>query len=330
MPNVSVIVPAYNAEETLAKTIEDLLAQTYDDFEIVLVDDGSTDGTPAICDEYKYKYDKIEVIHQKNGGLSNARNNGTRAAKGLYISYVDSDDRIDAKYIEYLMHAINETGADIAVGEIDRAREDQNAFSDVGEFSVKQMNTHEALQAMGVGVLSVGSCCKLARREIYQRHPFLERTLYEDLSNTYKVLMECNTVALVQVVLYHYVMRGGSITGRKKTTQKQCNDYYNAIKMCADTVVNEYPDLYDSSAVLRAKDSMALYLVIHRCLDKSKELVQMESEIIRWMKDNWRIVFKNNEAAVELRLRVLLFAISPQLYNKAYYIGIRFKGKAIS
>ena len=88
MPKISVVVPAYNAEKTLNSTMSDLLAQTYRDYEIVLVDDGSTDSTPDICDSYREKYDNVRVLHQKNGGLSNARNNGTKAAQGDYVTYV--------------------------------------------------------------------------------------------------------------------------------------------------------------------------------------------------------------------------------------------------
>ena len=90
MPLVSVVVPAYNAEDTVEKTIQDILLQSFRDFEIILVDDGSKDNTPAICDKLATTDSRINVIHQQNGGLSNARNNGTRVASGEYVTYIDS------------------------------------------------------------------------------------------------------------------------------------------------------------------------------------------------------------------------------------------------
>ena len=331
MPLVSVVVPAYNAEDTVEKTIQDILLQSFRGFEIILVDDGSKDNTPAICDKLATTDSRINVIHQQNGGLSNARNNGTRVASGEYVTYIDSDDRIEPVYLEYLVRAIKEESANIACGRIDRVKEDYEMTEETGEYSVETFDTKDTLSEMLTGKkLTVGACCRLVPREWQLQHPFLDGTYYEDLSNTYKINMLTKKTVFVDSVLYHYVMRGGSITGRKVTSVKQCIDYNNAINACHDTVLNTYPDLENDAAVLKARDYMSLYLSIQRCQEKNKELLHMEETIKTWMKHNWAKAANNPKAPKEVRLRVLLFRASPALYEKIYYIGIKAKGKAIS
>ena len=124
MPKVSVVVPAYNAENTIEKIVKDILNQSYDDFELILVDDGSDDKTAELCDFFASKDPRVIVLHQQNGGLSNARNNGTKKASGEYVTYIDSDDRVESYYLEFLIRAIEEAGVDIACGRIDRVKED--------------------------------------------------------------------------------------------------------------------------------------------------------------------------------------------------------------
>ena len=331
MPLVSIVVPAYNAEDTIEKTIRDILAQVYQDYEVILVDDGSTDQTPILCDDLSKLDKRIQVIHQVNGGLSNARNNGTKKAVGEYVTYIDSDDRIEPTYLEYLVRAIREENADIACGRIDRVKEDY-AMSDItGQYTVEAFDTRDTLSEMLTGKkLTVGACCRLVPREWQLQYPFLDGTYYEDLSNTYKVNMLSKKTVFVNAILYHYVMRGGSITGRKVTSAKQCKDYNNAIDACYDTVLKAWPDLQNDAAVLKARDYMSLYLSIQRCGEKDDQLLQTENRLKKWMKANWNRAAKNPKAPKDVRLRTILFRISPVLYKKIYYIGVRFKGKAIS
>ena len=331
MPFVSVVVPAYNAEDTVEKTIKDILAQSFQDYEVVLVNDGSTDNTASVCDDLSKLDQRIQVIHQVNGGLSNARNNGTKKAVGEYVTYIDSDDRIEPTYLEYLVRAIREENADIACGRIDRVKEDYEMTGITGEYTVEAFNTRDTLSEMLTGKkLTVGACCRLVPREWQLQYPFLDGTYYEDLSNTYKVNMLSKKTVFVDAVLYHYVMRGGSITGRKVTSAKQCKDYNNAIDACYDTVLKVWPDLENDAAVLKARDYMSLYLSIQRCGEKDDLLLQTERRLKKWMKANWSRAAKNPKAPKDVRLRTLLFRISPALYKKIYYIGVRFKGKAIS
>ena len=327
-PFVSVIVPAYNAENTIKSTISDLVAQTYENFEIVIVDDGSTDRTPAICDEYEDK--RIRVVHQVNGGLSNARNNGTKSATGDYVTFVDSDDRVEKDFLQELVDALVKTGADISCGRIDRVKEGEVPVVGSSNPRIEVFNRKQTVSEMLTGKkIWVGACCRLIPRQWILEEPFLEGKYYEDLSNTYRVNLKTENLAFVDKDLYHYVMHGGSITARRKPTKKQCLEYYEAIDLCSKGCLNAFPDLQNDVAVLMARDYMSLFLHIRRCDEKDAELAAMEKEIASWMKKNWRRAAGDRKAPRNVRMRTMLCGISPWLYEKIYYVGIKFTGKRI-
>ena len=332
MPKISIVVPAYNAEKTIKGTMSDLLAQSYRDYEIVLVDDGSTDTTPDICDSYREKYDNVRVLHQVNGGLSNARNNGTKVAAGDYVTYVDSDDRVGKSFLERLVYAMEETGADIVSGRIVKVKEDfepSNQDDDL-YFLIEVFDKKQTISEMLTGKkIWVGACCRLVPRKWMIEEPFLEGKYYEDLSNTYRVNLKADKTAFIDADLYYYVMLGGSITARRKPSARQCDDYYEAIKLCAKGCADVFPDLRNDICVMISRDFMSLLLHIRRCEEKDASLVKMEKKLVRWIRRNWWRTFTNRKAPMNVRLRTLLCAINPWVYEKVYYFGIRFTGKKI-
>ena len=330
MPFVSVIVPAYNAEMTIEKTIADILAQSYQDFELIIIDDGSTDNTAERCDKAAAGDQRIRVVHQLNKGMSNARNTGVELAQGSYVTFIDSDDRVEPYYLTYLVMALQRARADIACGKVDRVKENYELKPSMSQFHMEVFDRKGALQEMLTGKkFGVGAWCRLVSKEWQLQNPFLENSYYEDLSNTYKTYLLADRVAYVDAVLYHYVMRGGSITGRKTTSLKQCEDYAAAIHLCKDDVTASYPELAKDAVVCAARDYMSLYLSIHRCEQRAC-LAQTENDILSWMQKNWRLAASNPKAPFTVRLRLLLFGISPRLYEILYYKGIRVKGKAIA
>lgn len=331
MPLVSVIVPAYNAENTLSKTICDIVGQTYDDFELIIVNDGSTDKTQDICDEFLRKDKRIKVISQTNSGPSIARNNGVSVASSEYITFIDADDRVEKYYLEFLITALKQSKADMVCARTDRVKEGYEPNGVIQNYRLEVFSQKESLREMLTGKrITVGPCHRLAPRSWYIKYPFLEGKKYEDLSNTYKLHLQANTVAFVEACIYHYVMRGGSITGSKEVSAKQCEDYYEAISLCTNDVFFRYKDLVDDIAVLKFRDYMSLFLLINRCSESNVRLDRMKLDIVNWCNSNWKRAFSNFKAPITVRLRVLLFRLSPILYKRIYYIGIRFKGKAIS
>ena len=152
-PLVSIIVPVYNVKPYLNRCVDSLLGQSYQNMELLLVDDGSTDGSETLCDEYAAQDARVRVLHKKNGGLSDARNAGVDAAKGEYLSFVDGDDWVSPYYIENLYRALEQAGADFSA----------SCFEEVFEGQPVQSVPTERLEAFEI--LSREKCL---RRILYQ------------------------------------------------------------------------------------------------------------------------------------------------------------------
>lgn len=128
MEKISVIIPVYNDEKYLAQCLDSVLRQTYSNIEIILVDDGSTDSTPELCEKYREKYANIRILHKKNGGVGSSRNAGLEMATGEYILFVDHDDLLSETHIEELYKLLKKNDADIAVGNFNRFIEEKRAY----------------------------------------------------------------------------------------------------------------------------------------------------------------------------------------------------------
>lgn len=215
-PKISVIVPAYKVEEYLPRCMESLMSQTYKDFEIILVDDGSPDTCPAMCDAYAKKYSNIHALHKENGGLSDARNVGMTAAKGEYVTFVDSDDYVHSAYLEMLMQGIRQ-GADFSVCGFTEVY-DGNGIEDLdtSRISAAYVNAKEGLvEILYQGFHDVSAWGILLPASLARKYPFPKGKLFEDLYTTYKFYLAAETVAFIRVPLYYYFQRKGSIMGRR-------------------------------------------------------------------------------------------------------------------
>lgn len=216
IPEISVIVPVYKVEAYLPHCVESLLSQTYKDFEIILVDDGSPDTCPALCDEYAKKYSNIHALHKENGGLSDARNAGMTAAKGEYVTFVDSDDYVHPAYLEMLMQGIRQ-GADFSVCGFTEVY-DGNGIEDldISRISAACVNAKEGLvEILYQGFHDVSAWGILLPASLARKYPFPKGKLFEDLYTTYKFYLAAETVAFIRVPLYYYFQRKGSIMGRR-------------------------------------------------------------------------------------------------------------------
>lgn len=212
-PLISVIVPVYKVEPYLDKCISSIVNQTYKNLEIILVDDGSPDNCPAMCDVWATKDSRIRVIHKTNGGLSDARNAGLAVATGSLISFIDSDDWIEPDFFACLFEAIAGCNADVA--ECTTQFVDENGRT----LRTRKVATQNIgrLTALRCLVLESGVYQtvwdKLYRREIIQGIPFENGKYNEDEFWTDQVLMRANSIAFVSAPLYNYLQRDGSIIG---------------------------------------------------------------------------------------------------------------------
>lgn len=216
---LSFVVPIYGVEQYLRKCVDSLLHQDYDNYEIILVDDGSPDGSPAICDEYAARYDNIRVIHRENGGLSAARNSGIELARGEYICFVDSDDYWEENVLGGLMEQIEREQLYVLRFDYQNVR-----IKDSSEYEVfepyKQHHTVDTSTAIVSGVEYLNTrmpygCYAwqfIIRTAIVKGERFTEGIYFEDTDWTPRMLLCASRVNSTTTVVYNYLMRIGSIT----------------------------------------------------------------------------------------------------------------------
>ena len=168
MPEISIIVPVYNVEPYLRKCIDSIIAQTFTDFECILIDDGSTDNCPAICDEYAGKDNRIVVIHQKNAGVSAARNAGLDIARGEWIGFVDSDDWCDPKMFEFLLGNAEKHQADISICGVRSITEENKTVNMPKKHFILVMNSRDAVMKLCVNkYINALNCNKLVKKQLF-------------------------------------------------------------------------------------------------------------------------------------------------------------------
>jgi len=232
-PLISVIVPIYNNEKFLPKCIDSILAQTYSHLEIILVDDGSADSSGEICDQYAQKEARVKVIHQQNQGISAARNAGIAAAKGEYISFIDSDDWVDATFIENLLQTARENNALIAVVGIYEVFPEgicQNQISlkpnekKVFAASHGNFTAEESLELLLVK-MDRYVADKLYHRSLFEYALFPVGMVYEDIWILYRLLQRMDKVAVYNAPLYYYNRCNENSISKGKFTHKQL-DYF--------------------------------------------------------------------------------------------------------
>ena len=211
-PLISVIVPAYNAEAFLDQCLESIVAQTYRHLEILVVDDGSTDGTGAMCDRWAERDGRIRVIHQPNGGHSAARNAALDVMTGELVAMVDSDDVLHPEFAAVLLDTMQRTGADIVVGDYIPFDNATPAFPDaVGTGTVKHYSRQEAILAVLYQQgLTHSPWGRLFKASLFDEVRFPLGIIYEDLAIIYPLLSRCTLVVGVERPLYGYRWHEGN------------------------------------------------------------------------------------------------------------------------
>ncbi len=220
---ISVIIPVYRVEAYLEKCVDSVLAQTYPDLEIILVDDGSPDKCPAMCDAFAARDSRVRVLHRANGGLSAARNTGLDAASGRYVGFVDSDDYIAPDMYGKLYAALRATGADMSICGYECVDEAENAVMPLPPLREETLGPDELFErvetAQGKGRYAT-AVNRLYKRELFEGLRFREGKLYEDEFLAPHVIARCAAVTVVPEALYFYVQRSGSIMNAAVTVRR--------------------------------------------------------------------------------------------------------------
>jgi len=223
---VSVIVPVYNVEKYLARCIDSILAQAYENLQVILVNDGSPDGSPAICEGYAKRDGRIEIINKENGGLSDARNAGILRAKGAYIAFVDSDDYIHRQYIGNMYERMKRDGSDICACDchfVNEGEEDLSAAARGPELADPRLDglypAETAMKVIHKTHLLV-AWNKLYRRGLFGDIMFPAGRLHEDEFVLHRLLFACESVSILSERLYFYLQRDSGIMGQSFSVRR--------------------------------------------------------------------------------------------------------------
>lgn len=238
---ISVIVPVYKVESYLDRCISSIVCQSYHELEILLVDDGSPDNCPAMCDMWAAKDTRVKVIHKENGGLSSARNAGLDVASGEYIAFVDSDDYIAATMLETMLNAITKNGVSVACcGRIRVSETEKNKMYTLSKACL--LSSEEAIRQLLIGgSVEEAAWDKLYRADIFQKRRFPEGEINEDIVQTIEILGSCGSIVHVGEPLYYYCKNPNSITTSKYNPKKMiCIKHLDQI---ADYLDKSYPQL---------------------------------------------------------------------------------------
>lgn len=242
LPLISIIVPVYNVESYLSECVNSLLRQTYQNTEIIIVDDGSSDHSGTLCDTFAAVENHITVVHQTNMGLSGARNTGIQLAKGEFLCFVDSDDYISDDCIDFLYNLTLQSDADIAIGGFITAFHHQAVdFAKDSGIPIRLSGVEAINEMLYSRKFSPSAWGKLFRKTLFEQIRFPDRKLYEDLFTTYKLLSKAQTIIFSDHKLYCYKKYAGTLS-TQKNLQKQL-DCMEALEQIYKDVVLKYPEL---------------------------------------------------------------------------------------
>ena len=236
-PCISVIVPVYKVEGYIRRCVESILAQTYRNLEVLLIDDGSPDGSGGICDEFAAKDSRVTVIHQENGGVSSARNAGLRRASGDWIAWVDSDDWVEPDFLQYLLTNAQDSGADIVICGMFEEYRKRRLYIGPGD---RLLDREEALEALLTDTVVRNYLWdKLWRAELFRDLTFPEGRTFEDIALMWRLFDRADRIKCCPEGKYHYRMHGSGIVGNTALRNKL--DYYRAIRERHRDLAPRYP-----------------------------------------------------------------------------------------
>lgn len=317
---MSVVVPFFNIEDCVAYCMEALLAQTERDFEVVCIDDGSTDSTAALLDGYAHD-PRVRVFHTENGGLSSARNYGVQMARGRYVSFVDGDDLVSPRYLELLLKAMDGSDKRMAVGTTQNI-----GFTDALAGNVSWENdvhTHklshrELVEKCLYEEVKPGAWARLAPRNLYFDNPFPLGRTYEELYMFGSFVDGVEEYVLIDEPIYAYVAREGSIVRVKHAPIKQAFDYVEAIDRLRSYAERTLGP--DHTAV--AFTSMLQYFRLYRLLASVQDDTETACSLMKTVREYMRLglaqVMGDARTPASYKLAFAMLAYAPGLYLKLF------------
>lgn len=309
---ISIVIPVYNVEKYLPECIDSVERQTYRNLEILLVDDGSTDSSGRMCDDYAASDMRITVIHKPNGGLSDARNAGLKHVTGKYLAFIDSDDIVDNGYIEKLYCGLQAAAADIAMCRIETFIEEMPPERHCpNNYTNEYHGTDMLLRSYLTGKIRPMAGGKLYRKKIYDRILFPKGKTTEDVYVFAEVLLQCSKLVTVDSAAYYYRQRKNSIQ-LSPATNTDCiieAHFHNF-----DVISKKFPALSELAYeryLYSYMDAMNKNLLCGGPKDKAQQYKKQ-------LRQNWKRMLAGDCCSAERKLALLLSLISSPLYEATY------------
>ena len=314
--DISVVIPVYNVEKYLKKCVDSILHQTISNYEVILVDDGSPDSCPAICDAYAAEYPNVVALHKTNGGLSDARNYGVRHASANYVVFVDSDDYVDPEYLESLWKLYMKYNADVMMQGVIIENEKGDILNTRKSFTEKVLTPEKAIEMMCYGQeIDVYAVAKLYPKKYLLTVPFPLGRLHEDIFTTYKLIDQGCRIAVGDGCHYHYCIRAGSILTSSFNMRHM--DSIQGSNEIVEFIRDKYPQIINAAYVRLAQESNAL---LHRAV-ASGQYHMVRKNVMKNLEDKWHVILNQSALSSKIKLQLLLCRFSASLYKQLYLLA---------
>lgn len=303
---ISVVIPVYNVEKYVEECIISVINQTYTNIEIILVDDGSKDSSGKICDLYSKKDSRIKVIHKENGGLSDARNAGIDEARGKYITFIDSDDYVDEKYIEVLYESLTSSNAQMSQCGIKKFYENGTTEDIYYSSDCVKSSKEFLLDTYNAHWDNVVVWNKMYLLDSFKNIKFPKGKIHEDEYTTYKIVYDLNRISITSQILYHYRQTLNSITGKKYNIKRL--DILEALEERADFFKEKNEQqLYTLTLIFYLAVIKKHYILVKQYIENSKKIQKK-------MLKKYRNVHNKLKMNLKEKIKSLFFYIFPNVY----------------
>ena len=307
-PLISIIVPAYNAERYVERCVQALLGQTYQNLEIILVDDGSLDGTYQLCQKQEQQSDKVKAYTKPNGGAASARNYGLGRIHGAYVAYMDADDTVMEDYIEYLYQLIQQHDADVAMCDCYKMGTKEKKPTNFPEGPVHLFNQTEAVGSLFYRTGVTGyPVLKLWKTQIIQGGQFPEDMLYgEDFVYVYEMLKKCKKVVYGEKVTYIYYQNADSVN--RHTNYPQLVHSWDVFSTrIAQDIAENYPSL-EKAAIAK---NYILAVDFYNRIDKGNDKESLRSRLKQYIRKYGKAVCRDGNCKKLNRILGAIGSVSP-------------------
>lgn len=311
---ISVVIPIYNVEAYLQRCIESVVHQTYENIEIILVDDGSPDKCGEICDKYEAGDSRIRVIHQENKGLSGARNVAIDLSTGKYITFLDSDDWLELNAIEIMYQLSLKYQAGIVGTSLLNVYDNGETKNNTSIKSIKEYDTKDALSSfLFNGHLTPCVCGKLYLKELWNDIRCPEGKIFEDQFTTYKLIDRASKIVFYPTALYNYYKRGNSI-GHSSFSKKNYH-LYEGINEEYSFITTKYPETISDMNVAKITWEMVFVNMMIRGNAVDKNIVNTCRQFSR---KNLKDVYCSEYIDKIRKIQITLFSFSLPIYKIMY------------